>query len=183
VTDLLRLDPGERALLAAEVAREVVALLRADPATSQPELVDALEIARRFGVSAAWARENSARLGAVRLGDGPRARMRFDPERVAVELNRRSASVRSAESGSGSTSGPEPVRRRQVAGGRAGQLPTRSVNPSSLPEKTPRRGRSRPGPTPRSSPSTPPKRSPAGSRSAERGRPLLDVETERSRNG
>lgn len=65
------------------VATRVVELLRSAP-TSR-ELVDANEIARRFGVSRAFVYDHADDLGAVRLGPGPRARLRFDP----AEVNRR----------------------------------------------------------------------------------------------
>jgi hypothetical protein len=63
-----------------------VELIQAQAVPSAPDLVDAAEIARRFGVSRDWAYEHSAMLGAVRLGDGPRARLRFDLTKVAEIL-------------------------------------------------------------------------------------------------
>lgn len=42
------------------------------------ELVDAAEVARRLSVSRDWVYEHSTSLGAIRLGKGPRARLRFD---------------------------------------------------------------------------------------------------------
>lgn len=57
-----------------------------------PELIDAAEVARRFGVSRDWVYDNAERLGAVPLGEpgeGRRPRLRFDPERVADALSAR----------------------------------------------------------------------------------------------
>jgi len=55
----------------------VAALIRdGDSATG---LVDAAELARLMGVSRDHVYRRSAELGAVRLGTGPRARLRFDP--------------------------------------------------------------------------------------------------------
>jgi len=62
------------------IARRVTELIGTHDAN---DLVSAREIAMRFGVSRAWVYENAAHLGAVRLGDGPRPRLRFDPELVA----------------------------------------------------------------------------------------------------
>lgn len=62
------------------VAVRVVELLGSPP-TSR-ELVDAGAIARRFGVSRAFVYDHAEALGAIRLGAGPRARMRFDPVEV-----------------------------------------------------------------------------------------------------
>jgi len=53
------------------------------------ELVDAAEVARRFNVSRQWVYEHAAALNAVRLGDGDRPRLRFDPNSVADRLNAR----------------------------------------------------------------------------------------------
>lgn len=63
------------------VAARVVELLRS-PQLSR-ELVDANEIARRFGVSRAFVYDHAEDLGAIRLGPGPRARLRFDPVEVS----------------------------------------------------------------------------------------------------
>ena len=86
------------------IARRVAELLdgkHADP--EDPAMVDAAEIARRFGVSRDFAYRHATRLGAVRLGDGPHARLRFDPARVAERL---------ATNG---TNGPDPVPPRAPA--------------------------------------------------------------------
>jgi hypothetical protein len=70
------------------IAGQVVALIREELGLQLPaeEWVDAREIARRFGLSRAWVYAHARQLGAVRLGSGPRARMRFDPHLVAVGL-------------------------------------------------------------------------------------------------
>ena len=68
------------------IARRVTQLLRHDPVPASHErLVSAAEIARRFGVSRAWAYENADRFGAVRLGRG--AQLRFDPQQVEKRLD------------------------------------------------------------------------------------------------
>jgi len=68
------------------VATRVAALLRTDQFSA--ELVDATEIARRFGVSRDFVYGHADDLGAVRLGDGPRARLRFDPAKVGRALRK-----------------------------------------------------------------------------------------------
>jgi hypothetical protein len=50
------------------------------------QLVDAATVARRLNVSRAWVYDNAGRLGAIRLGDGPRARLRFDLMTVCSAL-------------------------------------------------------------------------------------------------
>lgn len=70
---------------AVEAVAERVAELLAD--TERPAvLVDAAEIARRFAVSRDYVYANADRLGAVRLGDGQKPRIRFDPDLVAERL-------------------------------------------------------------------------------------------------
>lgn len=51
------------------------------------QLVDAAELALVLGVSRGWVYENADRLAAVRLGSGPRARLRFDPARAVERLS------------------------------------------------------------------------------------------------
>jgi len=80
----LKLDPATvDAIAAAVVAR----LTDAQPDTA-PALIDAAEVARRHGVTRSWAYDHAADLGAIRLGTGSRARLRFDPATVAAYLNR-----------------------------------------------------------------------------------------------
>jgi len=71
------------------VASRVVELLqgvaaaggRLDPSG---RLVDAATLARLLGVSRATVYANADQLGAIRLGKGKRARLRFDPVRLAA---------------------------------------------------------------------------------------------------
>lgn len=67
------------------VAARVADLLRGEDMSA--ELVDAGEVARRFNVSRDFVYGHADDLGAVRLGDGPRARLRFDPATVAERLS------------------------------------------------------------------------------------------------
>jgi hypothetical protein len=68
------------------VATRVADLLKAQ--RPDAELVDAAAIARRFGVSRDFVYEHADELGAVRLGDGPKARLRFDPAKVGRVLRK-----------------------------------------------------------------------------------------------
>ena len=49
-------------------------------------LADAAEVARRLRVHENWVYAHADELGAIRLGDGEKARLRFDLERVAREI-------------------------------------------------------------------------------------------------
>ena len=83
----MRDDDGPKLKLAPEVidaiARRVVELL-ARAAPVRPELVDAAELARRLGVERSWVYTHAIQLGAIKLGNGRRPRLRFDPQ-VAIE--------------------------------------------------------------------------------------------------
>jgi hypothetical protein len=55
-------------------------------ARSQPadrELLTVAQIAREYGVHPSWVYAHQRELGAIRLGTGPKPRLRFDPETVA----------------------------------------------------------------------------------------------------
>ena len=67
------------------VAARVVDLLRSSSANV--ELVDAAEIARRFGVSRDFVYEHANDFGVVRLGESPKARLRFNPAKVRELLD------------------------------------------------------------------------------------------------
>lgn len=64
--------------LADLVAERVVARLTAGPPAAAAALVDAATLAAELGVTRGYVYANADDLGAVRLGDGPRARLRFD---------------------------------------------------------------------------------------------------------
>src|SRR4051812_44292192 len=73
------------------IARHVAEILRGELLAEASKPWTAAEVATRFGVSRSWVYENAERLGAMRLGNGTRARLRFDPGRVreALEGDRR----------------------------------------------------------------------------------------------
>jgi hypothetical protein len=71
-----------------QIAQRVAQLLRhqlsgeMEPA----RLVDATTVARRYGLTRQWVYEHAHELGAIRLGNGGRPRLRFDLKRVAEAL-------------------------------------------------------------------------------------------------
>ena len=110
--------------LAVRVAELVLERMGDAPAPGgSPQLVDAAEIARRFGLSAATVREHADRLGVIRVGDGPKPRMRFDPERVAAALADCSPDRRS----------PEPEVPAQPTVRRRRRAPRAGTGPQLLP--------------------------------------------------
>jgi hypothetical protein len=79
----IRLDPET----VEKIARRVVELLEAR-GLQQRELVDAAELAKRFGIERSWVYSHAIELGAVKLGRGAKPRLRFDPEVAARVLQR-----------------------------------------------------------------------------------------------
>ena len=78
--------------IAEAIASKVIEIVSRELGVSAPapvELIDAREVARRSGFSRAWVYENAGRLGAVRVGDGRRPRLRFDAGVVARVLDAR----------------------------------------------------------------------------------------------
>lgn len=78
--------------LSAETVERIAAAVVAHLADTNPHtdapLIDAAEVARRHGVTRSWAYDHAGDLGALRLGNGTRARLRFDPATVAAYLDR-----------------------------------------------------------------------------------------------
>jgi hypothetical protein len=169
--------------LADLVAERVIAGLAEDRAPGDDgRLLTAGEVARRFGVSPEWVRENAARLSVVRLGDGPRPRLRFDPERVADALSVRSVRGRS----DAPDRPPERVSRRtrsRRSGKRTGLLPVFEVNSPPNSDKAAGRRWNAPGPATRDEASPRTERTRKGAPSAAGGRAPLAGTDEGSRHG
>jgi hypothetical protein len=102
----IKLDPE----VVDAIARRVVELLE-KRGLQRRELVDAAELARRLGIERSWVYSHAIELGAVKLGSGPKPRLRFDPEIAARVLQK---------VGEGPVADP-PTR----SGERAGQPPGR----------------------------------------------------------
>jgi hypothetical protein len=82
-----RSEDADRSFVDA-VARRVVELLREEGAVSRegPRLLTVAAVSQEFGVSTDWVYANAGRLGAIRLGSGPRARLRFDRATIADRI-------------------------------------------------------------------------------------------------
>lgn len=78
--------------------------------------VDATELARLLGVDREWVYEHSDQLGAMRLGDGPRPRLRFEVGRAVASFSELSGKRRVVPL----RRGPQPPvpRPRRSEGGR-----------------------------------------------------------------
>jgi hypothetical protein len=90
------LTGGDVEAIAEATAQKVVEIVRAPNPTFG--LVDARELAEEFGVSLDYVYAHVAELGGMRLGSGPKARIRFDPDRArrALETPARRSNPRSA---------------------------------------------------------------------------------------
>lgn len=101
-----------------QIAHRVAELLR----HPQPEhtagssasgrLLDASQLARQLGTTRAWVYEHANELGAITLGDGPRPRLRFDPETAAQALKARRRPTPATPEPAPDTSRPGRPRRR-----------------------------------------------------------------------
>src|SRR6516164_8486087 len=94
-----------------QLADLIAARLASSPIAPQP-LVDAATLARQLGVSRATIYEHSRELGAVRVGDGARGRLRFDAQQVRRTL---SSKVPFGESPSARHAKPRACHRRRPA--------------------------------------------------------------------
>jgi hypothetical protein len=79
----IKLDPDT----VEKIARRVLELLE-QRGLQKRDLVDAAELARRFGIERTWVYSHAIELGAVKLGNGAKPRLRFDPEVAARVLRR-----------------------------------------------------------------------------------------------
>lgn len=70
------------------IVRRVAAQLQIDrPAPDG--LLSAAQVATRLGVERSWVYDHAEELGVVRIGEGPRPRLRFDPAAIAERTLRR----------------------------------------------------------------------------------------------
>jgi hypothetical protein len=96
--------------------------------SSRAPLVDAADVAVYLAVERGWVYANADRLGARKLGDGPRARLRFDLEEVDRRLASCSEGRESDEPAGGTVTPIKPRRRRGRSGTCAPLLPIRGVD-------------------------------------------------------
>src|SRR5581483_6881168 len=122
----MTLSPGDLAALAQLVTDEIQARRLVE---SRPGLVDATELAALLGVERGYVYENATRLGAIRLGEGPRARLRFNPEEASARL-RSCHGVRTSEVAKPASSQRLPRRHGRPLGTNVPLLPIRGIEPS-----------------------------------------------------
>ena len=115
------MDPAPNSIDADLIARRVVEVLREVERPVNRGLLKTEEAARLLGVDAEWVRANRVALGAVKLGDGPKARLRFPREAIDAYLAARKVGA-SLPSDEQPVSTPKATRRRR---GSAPSLPAR----------------------------------------------------------
>lgn len=99
------------------IARRVVDALRDEERPLTRGLLKTEEAARLLGVDAEWVRANRVALRAVKLGDGPKAHLRFPREAIDAYLAARKA-------GAGASSDEQPMGRPKGSRRRRGSAPS-----------------------------------------------------------
>lgn len=129
----VRLHPDDLAALAEAVAGRVADLLRQTPADPRvPALVDAATVARALGVTRETIYANAVRLGARRLGDGPRARLRFDLAEAVEAWTSRQPSERSESTPDAAREPKQRRRRASRSGNGLDSVPIRELQPRPI---------------------------------------------------
>jgi hypothetical protein len=105
-------DPAPDSVDADLIARRVVEVLREVEGPMNRGLLKTEEAAQLLGVDAEWVRANRVALGAVKLGDGPKARLRFPREAIDAYLAPRKVGASLPSEGL-SVSTPKTSRRRR----------------------------------------------------------------------
>lgn len=103
-------DPTQDLAFVDAVARRVIELLDAPPSAPGSQLLTVAEVAARYRVQPSWVYAHQRDLGVVRLGDGPKARLRFDAQVVASALSRHPRGARRRDE----DHQPQPRRRRRL---------------------------------------------------------------------
>jgi hypothetical protein len=82
----LRLAPESIEALATRLAELLGEPREPEPAAAGEKKISAAKVSELWGVSRRWVYDHAQELGALRLGSGPRPRLRFDPDEVAERL-------------------------------------------------------------------------------------------------
>jgi hypothetical protein len=124
------LDQETLDMLAERCALRVVELLEERQLVGAGGLVDAATLASHLGVDRSWVYEHADELGARRLGEGPRARLRFDLD-AAEQATACLAGSKSEQPASRTTKPKQRRRRARPLGTEAPLLPVRGARRAS----------------------------------------------------
>ena len=109
-----------------ELARGHLAIVPASEVPPPPaKLVDAQTLSNVLGVSRDCVYDHAVELGGVRIGEGPRGRLRFDLEQALTAWTSRSPSKGSRAPKSPGSTGSSAGRRRRHMGSSAQLLPVK----------------------------------------------------------
>ncbi len=123
------------------IALRVAELLEGGlPAPRPAALMNATDVALSLGVTRTWVYDHADELGATRLGTGAKARLRFDPQKVADAMASCSTSRGSQEPESPGPTPNSTIRRRPRTGTRSHLLPIRGVNDPKAATDSPSEG-------------------------------------------
>jgi len=129
----VRLHPDDLQRLAELVAEHVVALhpsSEVQRGAAANRMLTAREVGERYAIDVQWVREHATELGVVRLGQGPKAPLRFDPDAVTAHLASCSTGRRAKEGGPPAR---EPIQRKprhRPLGSGSQLLPVRPPKPA-----------------------------------------------------
>jgi hypothetical protein len=110
------------------IARRMLELEREPDEETEPgspDLLTVAEVAERLKMTPKWVYVHQRRLGVIKLGDGPKARLRFDPRIVEAQLK-----PEERPSGEAANRVPVPTRTEKRRKGRR-RLRSRPVPPTA----------------------------------------------------
>jgi hypothetical protein len=114
-----------------QIAHRVAELLHHNPPgeasvqNTRAKLIDASQLALHLGVTRTWVYEHANQLGAIRLGPGSKARLRFDLDTATAAINGRPAGRETSRP----TSPPPGTRRRRPKRGADSATPLLPISP------------------------------------------------------
>ncbi len=113
------LSPRDLALVDAVAARVLELIDERETASAGLRLVSAGAVARMLGVARSFVYDHADELGVTRLGTGPKAQLRFDPEqaRAAMSRSKDKPSDTLNATGDGASAAPRTRRRRGMPNG------------------------------------------------------------------
>jgi hypothetical protein len=110
------------------VAARLERLLVPDAVDGGTQLVDAAVVADAIGHSRDYVYEHADELGAVRLGAGPRPRLRFDLRRAVAAYAASCSTGRSADAAEPPRSAPSRRQRARISAAGPDRLPMRDTS-------------------------------------------------------
>ena len=127
------LTDGDVEAIAEATAARLAEIVSAAPGTFA--LVDARQLARDLGVSLDYVYAHATELGAMRLGSGPKARIRFDLDRARQALEARAGETERQTQAVAVHPRAAPGSSQAAGGGRQRNDPTCSIGRKAVPAR------------------------------------------------